>query len=538
MAEPLKNKYNEQFFEKLIHNWRLVQPSIKALDFLQNVHNLAWKQMELKERIAHIAICMNKFLPQPYEKAIQKIVQLAHQLRNNTQEQSFEFLFLPEYILEYGIEHPQSSFQAMEEITQFVSCEFAVRPFLEEYPNESFETLLKWSKHPVANVRRLASEGSRPRLPWAPALRTLKKDPRPLLPILENLKDDHSLYVRKSVANNLNDISKDHPQFFIELLQEWKSKSSNRQWILKHASRTLLKKGYTEVMEFFDYNPAEHFQLGYFQLKQKEVNFGEALEFDFQIKNLRKTTAKLRLEYGIYFLKANGSHNKKVFKISERMPKPLEKVSIQRKHTIKAITTRKYYAGEHFIALIVNGKEIIKRNFTLVIKIKKIKNMLSQSIQEKLQSQIQKEASSSQLYLAMACWADVKGFSGVAKFLYEHSDEERIHMLKLIKFVNERGGHAGIPALESPKKEFDSLKSVFKIILEHEIKVTESINEIITACLKENDHTTNNFMQWYVTEQLEEEQMARSIIDKLEMIKSDTSSLYLFDKELGAQNVQ
>ncbi|MEX2379394.1 MAG: ferritin [Vicingaceae bacterium] len=164
--------------------------------------------------------------------------------------------------------------------------------------------------------------------------------------------------------------------------------------------------------------------------------------------------------------------------------------------------------------------------------------MLSQAIQEKLQSQIQKEASSSQLYLAMACWADVKGFSGVAKFLYEQSDEERMHMLKLVKFVNERGGHASIPALESPKKEFDSLKSVFKSILDHEIKVTESINEIITACLKENDHTTNNFMQWYVTEQLEEEQMARSIIDKLEMIKSDTSSLYLFDKELGSQIVQ
>lgn len=164
--------------------------------------------------------------------------------------------------------------------------------------------------------------------------------------------------------------------------------------------------------------------------------------------------------------------------------------------------------------------------------------MLSSHIQEQLQSQIQKEASSSQLYLAMACWADVKGYSGVAKFLYEQSDEERMHMLKLVKFVNERGGHASIPALESPKKEFDSLKSVFKSILDHEIKVTESINEIITACLKANDHTTNNFMQWYVTEQLEEEQMAQSIIDKLEMIGSDTSSLYLFDKELGAQNVQ
>ncbi|MEQ8910049.1 MAG: ferritin [Vicingaceae bacterium] len=159
--------------------------------------------------------------------------------------------------------------------------------------------------------------------------------------------------------------------------------------------------------------------------------------------------------------------------------------------------------------------------------------MLSKTIEEKLQSQIHKEASSSQLYLAMACWADVKGFPGVAQFLYDHSDEERMHMLKLVKFVNDRGGHATVPALQSPGKEYNSLSAVFKSILDHEIKVTESINDIITACLKENDHTTNNFMQWYISEQLEEESMARSIIDRLEMIGSDTSSLFLFDKELS-----
>ena len=159
--------------------------------------------------------------------------------------------------------------------------------------------------------------------------------------------------------------------------------------------------------------------------------------------------------------------------------------------------------------------------------------MLKEVIEGKLQEQIKKEASSSQLYLAMACWADVKGFSGAAEFLYAHSDEEREHMLKLIKFVNERGGHASVPALAKPEKDYDNLMSVFKSILDHEILVTESINDIITSCLKENDHTTNNFMQWYIAEQLEEEQLARSIIDKLTMIGSDTASLYLFDKELG-----
>lgn len=158
--------------------------------------------------------------------------------------------------------------------------------------------------------------------------------------------------------------------------------------------------------------------------------------------------------------------------------------------------------------------------------------MLSKTIEEKLQNQIVKEASSSQIYLAMACWADVNGYPGAAHFLYLHSDEERMHMLKLVKFINERGGHATVPALNAPTKQYDSLQDVFKEILEHEIQVTDSINDIITACLDERDHTTNNFMQWYISEQMEEEQLARSIIDKLELIGAEKTSLYLFDKEL------
>lgn len=164
--------------------------------------------------------------------------------------------------------------------------------------------------------------------------------------------------------------------------------------------------------------------------------------------------------------------------------------------------------------------------------------MLKQNVEAQLQNQIEKEASSSQIYLAMACWAEVKGFSGAAEFLYAHSDEEREHMLKLVKFVNERGGHATVPALSSPKKEYESLMGVFKSILEHEIMVTESINDIISVCLEEKDHTTNNFMQWYIAEQMEEEQLARTLIDKLEMIGSDTASLYLFDQELSSISQQ
>lgn len=159
--------------------------------------------------------------------------------------------------------------------------------------------------------------------------------------------------------------------------------------------------------------------------------------------------------------------------------------------------------------------------------------MLSSNLSNKLNSQIEKEAYSSQLYLSMASWAEVKGYTGVSEFLYTHSDEERQHMLKLVRFINERGGHAVVPELKAPPVTFDSLKLVFEEILSHEESVTASINDIVQACLDERDHSTNNFMQWYVSEQMEEESLAKSILDKLNLIGNDSAGLYLFDRELG-----
>lgn len=157
---------------------------------------------------------------------------------------------------------------------------------------------------------------------------------------------------------------------------------------------------------------------------------------------------------------------------------------------------------------------------------------MNKTIEKALNEQIEKEASSSQFYLAMASWAETKGLNGTAKFLYAHSDEERFHMLKLVKFVNERGGKAVIPGLSMPPAEFESLSNVFGLLLEHEISVTESINNVVDICLSEKDYTTHNFMQWYVSEQLEEEALARTILDKLELIGGDKGGIYLFDRDL------
>src|SRR6218665_48017 len=157
---------------------------------------------------------------------------------------------------------------------------------------------------------------------------------------------------------------------------------------------------------------------------------------------------------------------------------------------------------------------------------------MNKRIEDALNDQIQKESSSSQFYLAMASWAENNGLNGTSLFMYQHSDEERFHMLKLIKFVNERGGKAVIPAVEQPPKEYDSLEHIFELLLEHELAVTASINNVVDVCLQEKDYSTHNFMQWYVSEQLEEEALARGILDKLRLIGGDKGGLYLFDRDL------
>ena len=157
---------------------------------------------------------------------------------------------------------------------------------------------------------------------------------------------------------------------------------------------------------------------------------------------------------------------------------------------------------------------------------------MNKRVEEVLNKQITKEASSSHLYLSMASWVENQGYNGTAQFLYKHSDEERFHMLKLVKFINERGGVAKIPAIEKPPISFDSMIKIFESLLKHEIVVTESINNVVDVCLQEKDYTTHNFIQWYVSEQLEEEALARTIMDKLRLIGGDKGGLYLFDRDM------
>ena len=158
--------------------------------------------------------------------------------------------------------------------------------------------------------------------------------------------------------------------------------------------------------------------------------------------------------------------------------------------------------------------------------------MLSPTIEKALNKQVVVEAASSQIYLAMASWAETQGFEGVAQFMYAHSDEEREHMLKLVKFINERGGHAKVSKLAAPPTEFGSFKEVFQTLFDHEVFVSKSINDIVHITLEERDYATHNFLQWYVSEQIEEEALARNILDKINLIGDDKGGLYLFDNDI------
>jgi len=222
-----------------------------------------------------------------------------------------------------------------------------------------------WSKHENEHVRRLSSEGCRPALPWAPALTSFKKDPSPVLLILEQLKTDPSPYVRKSVANNLNDISKTHPDLVAALAKEWYGEDERTDWIVKHGCRTLLKQGNRDVLAIFGFHDADSIEVDGFALEAASVSIGEELAFSFAIQ--AKCATKARLEFGIDYVKSNGKRNRKIFQISEIALKENQKKLYTKKHSFADASTRKHYTGAHSITLIVNGAERGTLDFELTV---------------------------------------------------------------------------------------------------------------------------------------------------------------------------
>lgn len=361
----LKDIYSVSFYNKLAGSLIQLNPEFNKKKFIELINVEGFSAMELKQRMHHTTLVIHQFLPSGYPKAIQHLSSLINQLKKQqTGEQMLAYLFLPDYIETYGLEDYDTSIQAIESVTQFISCEFAVRPFLAKYGQRMMMQMEKWSLHENHHVRRLASEGSRPRLPWAMAIPGLKKDPFMLLPILENLKNDPSEYVRRSVANSLNDISKDHPEIVIDIAGRWKGLSKETDAIIKHGCRGLLKQGHTQILAHYGLESTA-IELVNFEILTAVLPIGESLEFTITVKNTAPIQQKIRLEYAVYYKRLNGTSSKKVFKISEREFLPAEIAVISRKQSFKIITTRKFYPGTQQLAIILNGRESELKDFEL-----------------------------------------------------------------------------------------------------------------------------------------------------------------------------
>jgi 3-methyladenine DNA glycosylase AlkC len=359
MAEPLKNRYTKEFISQLASAVAKDFKKFPREEFVAAVMNREWKAMELKQRMRQIATSLRAFIPGTFPEVVPVIESTIQRLRESGMpDDSFECMFFPDFIEVFGIEHPKESLKAIEFITQFTSCEFAIRPFIVRYPELTMRQMEKWSKHKSEKVRRLSSEGSRPRLPWAMALPEFKKDPSPALPILENLKNDSSLYVRKSVANHLNDIAKDHPSIVLGVVKRWQGQSEETDWILKHGCRTLLRKADPEILKKFGMSADTNCELNHLSIDRNKINHGEKIELNFSIQNKGKRKEKYRVEYGIDFVKSNGTANRKLFKITETDCAPGAELSYTRRHSFHDLTTRKHYSGKHIIAIVVNGKEL------------------------------------------------------------------------------------------------------------------------------------------------------------------------------------
>lgn len=360
MSERLKDIFFANvFIEQLGQAIGQVYPEFDQQAFTCLVYDDTWTTRELKAKMRHLTRCLRATLPEDYPKALEMLIKVAPSFNG------FDALVFPDYVECYGLDQWDLSMPALAVFTQQGSSEFAVRPFLLKDPQRAMTYLSTWAESENHHLRRLASEGCRPRLPWAIALPAFKKDPRLILPILEKLKADESDYVRKSVANNLNDISKDHPNLMLAICERWYGLTNHTDWIVKHACRGLLKAGNERALRLFGFAGPTGLSLASLTLDKAALAIGETLSFTFELRAEAATPQQVRLEYKVHFVKASGKTSPKVFQIREGLFDPGSYL-ISRKHSFEDRTTRRHHPGPHRIAIVVNGTEMAVASFDLV----------------------------------------------------------------------------------------------------------------------------------------------------------------------------
>ncbi|MDO8540594.1 MAG: DNA alkylation repair protein [Opitutaceae bacterium] len=360
-SEPdaFKDWFNEPLYRRLARELAAIEPRSDRRRFLALALE-GLPERSLMTRMQQTSIAVEAALPGDYAQKIAVLRQLAPRIGH-----SFIAIFLSDFVARYGHDTAEA-LEALRFFTRFGSAEFSIRTFLERDLTGTLAVMRRWTTDPDEAVRRLASEGCRPRLPWGRRLNELIRNPEPLRAILEALKDDPSVFVRRSVANNLNDIAKDHPAWVLDLLEHWGTAVPHREWIVRRAARTLVKRGEPRALRLLGAEAATTADFAAeLQVSPRRLRLGQPLRFVARITSRAKTARRVIVDYVVHYVRANGSSSPKVFKWTETDLQPRGSVNLAKNQLVRDFTTRRHYAGLHRVDLQVNGRRVASATFQL-----------------------------------------------------------------------------------------------------------------------------------------------------------------------------
>lgn len=375
MAEAFKNLINATTVADLARHLSRAAPAFDARRFTALASGL--EALEFKGRAQHLAAALAQTLPADFDAAASAIEAALGPTADDPEGRisgtsdaglaGWAVWPLAEFVAARGLDEPRRALRALHALTQRFTAEWAIRPFIERHPALVFRTLSRWARDPSVHVRRLVSEGTRPRLPWGMQLKGLIADPSPTLPLLEALQDDPSPYVRRSVANHLNDIAKDHPAIVARWLADHlPGASDERRALLRHASRTLIKRGDAAVLAAWGIGrPLDG--TAELELSPKRVRLGESFAMTVTLASTARQAQALVVDYAVHHVKANGATSPKVFKGWNLTLPARGELTLARRHSMRPITTRTYHAGRHEVDLRVNGKIVARAFFELTL---------------------------------------------------------------------------------------------------------------------------------------------------------------------------
>ncbi|OYW30644.1 MAG: DNA alkylation repair protein [Chthoniobacter sp. 12-60-6] len=313
----------------------------------------------LMERVHQCAVAVDAALPGTYQQKVRALQKLAPRI-----DHEFVTIFLGDFVATFGLHDFDFSMEALRFFTVFGSAEFAVRPFIVADQKRALKILHEWTADRDEKVRRLASEGSRPRLPWGMRLQALVRDPLPTSVILEALKNDDSLFVRRSVANHLNDITKDHHDFVLQRLESWDLETEHLRWIAKHACRTLIKRGHPRALKLFGFGKKAELSAK-LAASPARLALGERLALTVALTSTSNRSQRLAIDYVVHYVKASGASAEKVFKWTELDLPARAEIELIKSQVVRDFTTRKHYPGSHRVELQINGQRVAETVFVL-----------------------------------------------------------------------------------------------------------------------------------------------------------------------------